>query len=479
MLSALNNKETQLLYVVDLDDSLLATDLLFERVRSLFVKAPLSLLLLPFMILRGKLGFKRYLQKKVELDVVNLPYRKEILQAVILAKQRGEKTVLLSASLQEDVKAIAVFLKTFDEAIGSDSVNLKGQKKIDLLKEKYPSAILTYTGDCVEDLKIWSSCAKIIAINPSHYLRSKIELLGKPAELIYDNKNHFSLVVKQLRIYQWVKNLLVFLPVFAAHHFFEISTWVHSLRAFFAFSFLASGVYVFNDICDLENDRKQRSKKNRPLASGRLSVKTGLLLIPTCLALSMISCYGAPWKLFAVLGCYLLMNVAYSFWIKEWLALDVVFLAIFYTLRIIAGGVASETVVSEWLLSFSVFFFFGLAMVKRLSELKNEPQTSNQKVGRRAYESQDSMTLLVSGMSTSLLSILVLALYLSTGEVKKLYHNPDLLWFVTPCLLFWLNRLWILGARGLVSEDPLVFALKDKVTWAVALAVIFIVLGAV
>lgn len=129
MLSALNNKETQLLYVVDLDDSLLATDLLFERVRSLFVKAPLSLLLLPFMILRGKLGFKRYLQKKVELDVVNLPYRKEILQAVILAKQRGEKTVLLSASLQEDVKAIAVFLKTFDEAIGSDSVNLKGQKK--------------------------------------------------------------------------------------------------------------------------------------------------------------------------------------------------------------------------------------------------------------------------------------------------------------------------------------------------------------
>ncbi|MSP19190.1 MAG: UbiA family prenyltransferase [Bdellovibrionales bacterium] len=479
MLSALNNKETQLLYVVDLDDSLLATDLLFERLQSLLVKAPLSFLLAPFMILRGKVGFKRWLQKTVDLDVTNLPYRKEIIRAVILAKQRGEKTILLSAALQQDVKAIADFLNIFDEAIGSDSINLRGLKKIELLNNRYPDASLTYTGDCVADLKIWSSCVKIIAVNPSQHLKSKISLLDKPVEIIYDKENQFSLVIKQLRIYQWVKNLLVFLPVFAAHHFLELSTWLHCLRAFFAFSFIASGVYVFNDICDLENDRKQESKKHRPLASGRLSVKTGLFLIPTCLALSMISCYGASWKLLAVLGCYLLMNVAYSFWVKEWLALDVVFLAIFYTLRIIAGGVASQTFVSEWLLSFSVFFFFGLAMVKRLSELKKEPQFLSKKVGRRAYESQDSMTLLVSGMSTSLLSILVLALYLSTGEVKKLYHHPDLLWFVTPCLLFWLNRLWILGARGLVSEDPLVFALKDKVTWAVALAVIFIVLGAI
>jgi 4-hydroxybenzoate polyprenyltransferase len=174
------------------------------------------------------------------------------------------------------------------------------------------------------------------------------------------------------------------------------------------------------------------------------------------------------------------MNGIYSFWVKEWLALDVVFLAVFYALRVLVGGAASTTMVSEWLLSFSIFFFFGLAMVKRFSEIKRQPHLSIAgPVGRRAYGHQDLMTVLIMGITTSIVSILVLALYLSTGEVQKLYRNPGVLWLVTPLLLFWLNRFWLLGARGEITEDPVVFAIRDKVTWVVIFIVLCLVLKAI
>lgn len=470
--------ECQPVFAVDLDDSLLKTDLLLERIVNLAAHAPLNLLKIPLKLLGGKLSFKRWLSTETTLDYSTLPVRQEVLDRVKEARGRGEKTVLISASLNEDVLNIAQLYPFFDVSVGTSDINLKGSTKLKFLEETFPSAPITYVGDSLSDLDIWDKCQKIIAINPSPYLSWRIRSKSKLTEFIFDKSNNLKFLVRELRPYQWVKNVLVFLPVFAAHRFFDLGPWIAAAKTFLSFSFLASAVYVFNDLCDLSSDRRQKSKNHRPLASGNLSLKTAILLIPACLTLSVVFSWNLSPSVFHVLGCYLLMNILYSFWVKKILVMDVVFLAGFYSLRIFAGGFASEVSVSEWLLSFSVFFFFGLAMIKRFSEIKAQLLSAS-KTSRRAYDSQDLITIQTSGICTSVLSILILALYLSTGEVKKLYSHPQILWFVTPVLLFWINRIWILGSRGLVKEDPLVFALKDKVTWAVGLITAIIFLKAI
>lgn len=470
----------QSLFAVDLDESLLRTDILLEKCVKLVRQFPLMIFCIPFQMLRGKLAFKKWIHEKVQLDYATLPVRKAVLEKIEQARARGERTLLISASLQEDVSKVGEVIPLFDELVGSSDVNLRGTKKLAYLEQNYSHLTLTYLGNAFSDLKIWKGAQKIIAINPSALLNWRISSMNRATEYIYDQNQLLVEIVRELRVYQWVKNFLVFLPVFAAHKFIDFHPWFKSIQAFLGFSFLASSVYVFNDICDLPSDRKQLSKKDRPLASGKVNLRTALLLVPFCLLLSFMTSWGLGQKTLVTMGCYLIMNVLYSFWVKKMLVLDVVFLAGFYTLRIFVGGTASDTLVSEWLLSFAVFFFFGLAMVKRFSELKLQSSSSiGRFAGGRAYEVQDQMTVLISGVSTSILSILILALYLSTGEVQHLYRNPRFLWLVTPCLLYWINRMWILGARGKVTEDPLVFALTDKVTWGVGLAVFFIVLWAI
>lgn len=480
MQGSFSNPEPRGVFAVDLDETLIQTDLLYERLLLLCRLSPLRLFQIPWFLLQGKLRFKKWIFSKVEIDFSMLPYRAEVLEKVRLARQRGETTLLLSASLQEDVDQVMRHLKLFDQGVGSRHENFKGAAKTKYLESHYLNNNVTYVGDSGSDFPVWKHGHKIIAVNPHPRLMKKIQSLQKPVEFICDSEKVFGLILKQLRVHQWVKNILVFIPVFSAHRFNDILPWIASLRGFFAFSFLASAVYVFNDLCDLKTDRVQEAKKHRPLASGRLPLKLGIALVPVCLVLGGVVSLGLPSQMLMILGGYLIMNVIYSFWVKEWLALDVIFLAIFYALRVLVGGAASMTPVSEWLLSFSIFFFTGLAMVKRFSEIKKQSNLSVAgRSGRRAYEQQDLMTVLVMGITTSIVSILVLALYLSTGEVQKLYRTPGVLWLVTPLLLYWFNRLWLLGARGEISEDPVLFAIKDKVTWGVVFVVLCLIIIAV
>ena len=482
MQASILSQEQRAIFAVDLDDTLIKTDLLFERLLNLCLHSPASLFLIPWYLCRGPLAFKKWLKSRVEINYENLPYRKDVLDRVKSARQRGEKTILISASLQEDVDRIASFLKVFDESVGSRDKNLKGISKVEYLEHKYPHAVKTYVGDSGSDISVWNRSQKAIVVNPGWWLRSEFSKTQISPEIICDQKGLGSLIFKQLRVHQWSKNILVFIPVFLAHRFDEWTPWIRSTQAFFAFSMMASAVYVFNDLCDLNNDRLQESKKHRPLASGQLPLRVGFFLVPICLLAAIAILLSLPTETWIVFAAYLCMNGIYSFWVKEWLAIDVVFLSVFYTLRILAGGAASQTWVSEWLLSFSVFFFFGLAMVKRYSELKKQSLmslVSGTSRGRRAYEAQDLMTIMVMGISTSIVSILVLALYLNSGEVQKLYQHPRILWLVTPMLLFWLNRLWLLGARGQVNEDPVIFAIKDKQTWFVAAAILGIIAEAI
>jgi 4-hydroxybenzoate polyprenyltransferase len=473
---SLQKTEPQSIFAVGLDDSLLKTDLLLEKLVVLLAKQPWHVISLLGVLFRGPLALKKWLHRNVSLDYSTLPIRQEVVEQVKSAKLRGERTLLLSASLQEDVEGVSSVLNIFDESVGSQQKNFKGREKTDYLFKNYPESHKTYVGNSFSDLEVWSRCEKIVAINPSTLIHQKIKSFRKETHIISDQKDLVFAILKQLRTHQWVKNLLVFIPAFAAHRFFEFLPWWLSLRAFIAFSLSASAVYVFNDLCDLLHDRAHSSKKHRPLASGKLPLKIGVILIPMCLLGSFAFAWGLPSNLSLILATYLTMNLFYSYWVKEWLSIDVVFLSVFYTLRILAGGAASDIRVSEWLLSFSTFFFFGMAMIKRCSELKRQTQLSLvERTGRRAYSQQDFIPVLALGVTASILSILVLSLYMSTGEVQKLYSKPKFLWLLNPCLLFWINRIWLLGARGLVNEDPIVFAIKDKTTWAVVVTMLAII----
>jgi len=270
-------------------------------------------------------------------------------------------------------------------------------------------------------------------------------------------------VVKALRLHQWAKNVLVFLPVVAAHRIGDPDVLPRALAAFVAFGLVASAVYVINDIADLEVDRAHPSKRNRPFASGALPVTAAAWLVPALLAAGGAAAWESPTGFRLLLAGYFLATLAYSFGVKRSPLLDVMVLAGLYTARIYAGAFATGIPVSEWLASFSMFLFLSLAFLKRASELlAREAGTPG-----RGYLAADREAVFSMGVSAGYLSVLVLALYLSSPEVRRLYARPQWLWALCPLVLYWVSWMWLRARRGEVHEDPVLFALKDPATYVV------------
>jgi len=283
------------------------------------------------------------------------------------------------------------------------------------------------------------------------------------------------LIVSEIRVRQWVKNLLVFLPTLLAYRFLDGGPLLHSSLAFFAFSFGASAVYVLNDILDLEADRHHPEKKHRPFASGQLPLSAGYVMIPVLLAASMGLAVLLPRDFAVTLLAYFVATSLYSFLLKQIALVDILLLASLYTLRIIAGSAATGIAVSEWLLAFSMFLFLSLAAVKRYVELLRLRQRINDsehegeaRIKRRGYFADDLELIVQMGLSSGYIAVLVLALYISSDTVAELYDRPQVLWFVCPLLLYWISRIWLLAHRGILQEDPLSFAVNDRITWLIA-----------
>ena len=285
-------------------------------------------------------------------------------------------------------------------------------------------------------------------------------------------------IARTIRIHQWGKNILVFIPLFAAHQEKDPLLVGKSLLAFGAFSLCASAVYVMNDLLDLQSDRRHPRKRHRPFAAALLPLPAGLFLVPLLLGLAFASGFLLKSNFILVLGFYFLLTSIYSLWIKQIVILDVIFLAILYTLRIIAGGVATGIPPSFWLLAFSVFFFLGLAMVKRYSELLISKRAGQVSPHGRGYHTEDFPVLHSLGAASGYGSVLVLALYINSPEIQVLYRHPKFLWFLIPILLFWISRVWLISHRGLMHDDPLIFALRDKVSLILSLLVVITILGA-
>lgn len=462
---------------VDLDGTLVAGDLLWESFVILVRQRPWTAMVMLFSLFGGRARFKQRVASLVPVDGAALAYRPEVLRHLYELRRTGAPLVLVTASDQRYARAVAGHLELFDDILASDGrTNLRGQSKAASLVARYGRGAFEYIGNDWSDLHVWRAAAgaTVVAASPSLARHVASGPLG--GRVLSTRPSWWRSIVRALRPHQWSKNLLVFVPVIAAHTAWRLDLLQASLVAFVAFSACASAVYIINDILDIQADRQHPRKRNRPFASGELSIPAGCAVAAALLAFSIAaSSVVGSWALMLVMLAYVLATSAYSLVLKRKPVADVFTLTGLYVLRIVAGGVATGTPLSSWLLAFALFFFLSLAFVKRYAEL----MTVSGWMQGRGYNSNDGLWMHSIGTTAGYMAVLVLALYVNAPEVAALYSRPQIIWLLCPLLLYWLTRLWFRAGRQLIHDDPVVEALKDWFSYAVLAAASLIVLAAV
>lgn len=467
--------------VVDLDGTLVATDTLWESVVLAVRNAPLACPGLALSLLSGKAGFKAALAGRVLPDASTLPYREPVLAYIRSARASGRAVYLVTAADQRIADRVAEHLGVFDEAIGThEGRNLKAENKAALLVERFGEKRFEYVGDSAADLGVWPKAGKGALVSAKPAVESAAKAALPDIEVLVPRaKSKLKPFVKALRPHQWAKNALLFLPAILAHQYGNPAVMLQVALAFACFSLCASSVYVVNDLLDLEQDRLHRSKKKRPFASGALGIPVGLAMGLGTFAAGVGAALALlPLKFVFVLLGYVAITSAYSVYLKRKMIVDVVTLASLFTYRVIAGGVAGGVELSFWLLAFSMFFFTGLAFAKRYSELRVLKSANRESTPGRGYQVQDLDIIATTGPACGLLAVLVFALYINSSEVLAIYAEPRMLWLICPLLLYWVTRVWFLAAREQLDDDPVVFALKDRLSYGVGIAAVVFVAAA-
>jgi 4-hydroxybenzoate polyprenyltransferase len=456
--------EPREILVVDLDGTLLRSDMLFESFWSAFGRDWRSPFLSVAALTGGRASLKRHLATASSVEAATLPYDPEVIAFVQEWRASGGRTALVTASDRDFADAIAEHLGIFDEVHGSDGkLNLKGERKGQFLEERFGSKGFAYMGDAKADLPVWKRAAKAITVNAPAALRREAERVSESVEHLVTDAKTIKPYIKALRPHQWLKNTLVFLPMLAAHQL-DTHTFQLSLFAFVCFSLVASSVYVLNDLLDLAADRAHPRKRLRPFASGSIPIAhgtwmaAGLLILGGLLAISI-----SPSFLLAMLAYYLL-TTAYSLHLKRKIIVDICVLAGLYTMRILAGGVAAGITPSVWLLAFSIFFFFSLAAVKRQGELVDMAERGSLTAKGRGYHVEDLPIISMVGLASGYVAVVVMALYVNSPAVTELYALPPALWGICCVLLYWITRTVLITHRGSMHEDPVVYAAKDRVS---------------
>ena len=451
--------------IVDLDKVLVVSNTVLEEFILFIKKNPLRILHVFFWFIRGKQYFSKRLGSEVELNVKSLPYNKDLVE-YLNVHSRNARVYLVSRSGEAKLRLIADYLKLFD---GYESLNIKDSKMLEYLTSQYGEDFY-YISSSSKGVKIWKKMGKGMEIKSVSLFR----LSSNKVDLIKNKKSFLKIFFKQIRLFQWTKNFLVFLPAFLAYQFFDKESWGELMSAFLSFSLCASGVYILNDLVDLSADRNHFKKRERPLASGDFSIELALWLMPILLTSSVLIGFTINKFFLFCLLAYFVLTTLYTFHLKSTLLLDSTLIAILYTLRVFAGSQAAQIEISNWLLIFSIFFFFGLALVKRYSEIYNVQHIGKQKLRERGYFSQDLTMVGQIGSGTSLLSIVVMALYIQSEAKLVHYSRFQYLYFIIPILLYFVARIWILASRGVIKEDPFVFLVKDKVSYIVGFSVVII-----
>jgi 4-hydroxybenzoate polyprenyltransferase/phosphoserine phosphatase len=465
---------------VDLDGTLIATDTLAEGFLGLMKTAPWKLFALLSALMRGRPQLKRYLAENAPIDPAALPYRDVVLTSIREARSDGRQVLLVTASDQGTADAIAKHVAMFDEAIGSDGrKNLKAGRKAELLVSRFGAGGFEYVGDSPADLAVWKAADEAIIVCPSPSLRRRAERSVGKVTVLGDRPSRWKAAVKELRPHQWAKNLLLFVPLYFSHRYTDLSLVRTALAAFVSFSFCASAIYVLNDLVDLPSDRHHRTKRNRPLAAGTLSIPEGIALTVGSLAIAMIiaGMFVRPTFIWVLLG-YVALTTAYTFVLKQKMIVDVLALASLFTYRVVAGGLAVRVQLSPWLLAFSIFLFTSLAFVKRYSELIPIKGEEGLSLRGRNYVPADIPIITSVGPAAGFLAVLVFALYINSPAMLAYYSRPEALWGICLILVYWITRIWFLAARDQMHDDPVLFALKDRISLAAgALVVICLLLA--
>ncbi len=465
-------KESRGVLCVDLDGTLIKSDLLVESVLALVKQNPFFIFLLPLWLLKGKARLKHEIAMRTVVDVVTLPYHQEFSEYLHRQKANGKSLILASASNIRLVQDVADHLGMFDNVIASDrTVNCSGIRKLEAIRKLLDNRAFDYAGNSMDDLPIWKEAEAAVVVNPESGVLERVRRLGSSMELI-DNRsaNRFGDYLRALRPHQWLKNLLVFVPLLMAHKIQEGNLLFDAMLAFVVFCLCASSVYILNDMLDLPDDRRHQTKRERPFASGDVSIVHGILMAPLLLVLAIGTAAFLPPEFVSALAVYYVCTLFYSFRLKLVPILDVLVLAGLYTIRIIAGGMATAVDLSFWLLAFSMFLFLSLALVKRYVELNSLLRSGNDAVSGRGYRSDDIEIFGLFGTGSGYMAVLVLALYVNSSAVSNLYTHPEVIWLLCPILLYLIMRVWLLARRGQLNEDPVVFFIEDRVSQLLCVA---------
>ena len=448
---------------IDLDGTLVRSDLLLESALRAVKDRPLAAGGAFLGLLQGRAQLKKRLADLVDLRIDLLPYNPPVVALAESAKASGRRVVLATAANRKYAEQVARHLGFFDSVHASDDrTNLSSGTKARELVRLYGEGGFDYAADAVRDLKVWGHAGRAIVIDAQPGVLSGLARLGVPHEVLSARHSRLPALIRALRPHQWLKSFLVFLPLLAAHVYLDPFAILGAVAAFVAFSSMASAGYLINDLLDLDADRAHPRKRRRPLACGDLPLSWGLALAPLLVAIGAGIGALLPPVFFAVLIAYFVATLTYSLHLKRQPILDVLTLAGLYTLRVVGGAAAIAVPLSFWLLAFSMFLFLSLAYLKRYAELEALRTNGGDWASGRGYGVGDLELVRGLGIPAGYGAVLVLALYINSPEVRALYANPTLIWLVCPILLYWIARTWSVAHRGLMHDDPLVFAITDR-----------------
>jgi 4-hydroxybenzoate polyprenyltransferase len=448
--------------VVDVDGTLVRSDLLWEGLVLVALRRPGRLLPLMPALLRGRAAFKAAVAAASELEVDHVPLEPATLDLIDQARADGQPVVLASAAHESQVQRLATRVGA-DDVLGSTAnENLKGAVKLERIRARYPA--FDYVGNDDADLPLWAVARRAFAVNPAGSTVRRARLNRDDLVVVRQREGALRATLRLVRPHQWSKNTLLFLPALAAHLTMAADVVLTLLAGFVAFSFVASAVYIVNDLADLASDRVHATKRSRPLAAGDLTIPRALAVAAGLVVAAAVIAATLPPAFQALLAGYLALTTAYSMVLKRRAIVDVITLASLYTLRVMAGAALVAVPLSRWFLAFSVFFFFSLALAKRVVELARQPAGTTGPLPGRGYSVADVPVLISLGTTAVMASTLVYCLYITGTDVGELYRRPDLLWLGLPILLYWQSRLWMFAGRNALHEDPVVFAMKDRIS---------------
>ena len=464
---------------VDLDGTLVRTDIAQELMMRSFGSARTVRGLAAAALRDGRSGVKRVLSDASDLRADLLPYNQAVLDHIRAARDQGRTVVLATAADRMVAEQIAEHTGLFDAVLASEpGRNLKGAAKLEAIREFAGGDDFEYLGDTMADMPIWQAASRRGFVNPPGPARALHAAEPERTSLhVEDRKPAFGQVLKAMRPHQWAKNGLVMLPLLFSHSYGDPASVLAALAAFLIFSLCASAVYLINDMVDIDADRAHAKKRHRPFAAGRLAPVTGVMAAAGLFTFSILAAFLAVGTLFGlVLLAYIALTTAYSFFLKQRATIDVVLLALLFTIRIIAGAAAIGVELTPWLLNFALFFFLSLAYMKRYIEISRSAATG--KVPSRDYSPEDLGTVQAFGIANGTASLLMLALYLNSQTASEQYASPTLLWLSFPVMVFWICRAWMEASRGRIDDDPVVYVLKDRTSLIAVGVVLAIVIGA-